>query len=491
MRDAALGDAATMRPRIAMRVLKSVSGIALALLLAACVSTPPAPPKPELPPGNAEVTIAPRWWTAFADPALDALVDEALAANLDLALATARVDEARAQLAIARSFLFPQLSAGASGGRQQLSQVAGPQPVTGGAFNSFGAGLNAAYEVDLWGRVRSNRNAAGERLAASGFDRDAIALSVAAETARAYFALVAADAELALLRDTLGTRDEAVQLQRERYAAGVSSEFELRSAEAERATVVADIAAATRAQKTIAAALATLLGRSPRDVYTPAIERSDVARAAATVPPVPAGLPSDLLAQRPDIRRQEAQLAAAHYRVDEARAQFFPSIVLTGAYGSESATLGALFSGPAAVWALAAGLTQPIFAGGRIVAQTDEAKARRDQATVLYLQTVQTAFREAHDAFAAYGSARDGFTAQTERRDRLAEAWALAELRYTSGYSPYLEVLDAQRGLLRAETDRIIAARELRSAIIDINKSLGGGWQPSSLQYPSPLAAAR
>jgi len=484
-------DAATMRSRIATRLLALV----LAGVLAACASTPPAPPRPDTPAGNAEVVISPRWWTAFADPALNALVDEALASNLDLALATARVDEARAQLAIARSFLFPEVSLGAGGGRQQLSRTTGPQPIPGGgdAFNSFGVGLNAAYEVDLWGRVRSGRNAAGELLAASAFDRDAITLSVAAEVARAYFTLVSADAELLVLRDTLATRDEAVELQRERYGAGVSSEFELRSAEAERATVVADIAIATRVQKTIASALATLLGRSPRDVYVPAIGRSDVARAAATVPPVPAGLPSDLLAQRPDVRRREAQLAAAHYRVDEARAQFFPSIVLTGAYGSESAALGSLFSGPAAVWALAAGLTQPIFAGGRIVAQTDEAKARRDQATVAYLQTVQTAFREAHDAFVAYSSARDGFAAQTERRDRLTEALALAELRYKSGYSPYLEVLDAQRGLLRAETDRIIAARELRSAIVDINKSLGGGWQPplQDLQETAPLASAR
>lgn len=478
------------RPHHAARRLLA---LLMTVTLAACSSTPPAPPPVDTPAGNADVRISPRWWSAFDDPALDALVEEALSANLDLALATARVDEARAQLGFARSFLFPEISLGAGGGRQQISGTAGPPPQPGNAsaYNSFGVGLNAAYEVDLWGRVSNLRNAAGQSLAASEFDRDAIRLTIAAEVARAYFSLVSADAELAVLTHTLATRDEAVQLQRERYDAGLSSEFELRSAEAERATVVADIAAATRVQKTIAAALATLLGRSPSAVYVPAIERSKVERAAATVPSVPSGLPSDLLAQRPDIRRQEAQLAAAQYRVDAARAQFFPSIVLTGAYGSESAALGSLFSGPAAVWALAAGLTQPIFAGGRIVAQVDEAKARREQATVVYLQTVQTAFREAHDAFVAYGTARDGFAAQTERRDRLAEALALAQLRYQSGYSPYLEVLDAQRGLLRAETDRIVAARSLRSAIIDINKSLGGGWQPVSTQPVALLSPAR
>lgn len=470
------------RPSGQLRARTALSVTTLLLALAGCTTPPMAPPTVETPAGNASVVISPRWWTAFQDPKLDALVDEALAANLDLALAATRVDEARAQLGVARAYLFPGLDLVTGAGRSRLSQVSGGEPFTGNPVsNTFNLGLNAAYEVDLWGKVRSNFKAADQSLQATEFDRDVIRIAVAAEVARSYFSLVSADAELAVLIDTLATRDESVQLQRDRYDAGLSSEFDLRSAEAERASVVADIATATRIQKTVEAALATLLGRNPREVYTPVVERSEVARAAATVPPIPEGLPSDLLAQRPDVRRQEARLAASDYKVSEARARFFPSIVLTGTYGSESSSLGNLFTGPAAVWSFAAGLTQPIFAAGLIKSQFEEAEARRDQATVVYRQTVQVAFREAHDAFVAYGSARAAFVAQTERRDRLAQALELAQLRYKAGYSPYLEVLDSQRSLLRAETDRIIAARNLRTAIVDINKSLGGGWQTEAV----------
>jgi multidrug efflux system outer membrane protein len=455
-----------------------VAAAALALALASCSTAPIVPPVGELPAGDSTIRITSNWWTEFKDPKLDALVAEALAANLDLRAAAARVDEAGALLRAARSGLYPNVDLAASAGRQRQSQV-GSQPLTGidPVSNNYNVGLRASYEVDLWGRIRSGANAAGETLAATEFDREAIRIAVAAETARGYFSLVSADAELAVLRDTLATREESVQLQLDRYQAGVASEFELRSAEAERASVTADVATATRVQKTIESALAVLLGRSPRAVYTPAVDRSEVARAAAIVPEVPAGLPSDLLAQRPDIRRSEAQLRASDFRVSEARSYYFPSLVLTGTYGSESAQLGNLFTGPAAVWSLAASLTQPIFSAGLIQAQVEATEARREQAIVGYQQTVQVAFREAHDAFVAHRTAREVFVAQTERRDRLAQALELAQLRYQAGYSPYVEVLDSQRTLLRAETDRIIAARNLRTSIVDINKSLGGGWQ--------------
>jgi multidrug efflux system outer membrane protein len=465
-------------PELSVRRAGRIAVAALVLALAGCTSTPTAPDPGSLPAGESANRVASEWWREFRDPKLDALVAEALAANLDLRLATARVDEARALLTAARSALYPAVDATAAASRQRLSQV-GPQPLFGidPISNNYGAGLRASWEIDLWGRIRSGANASAQTLAATEFDREAIRISVAAETARSYFSLVAADAELAVLRETLVTREESVQLQKDRYDAGVSGEFELRSAEAERASVVANVATAQQIQKTIEAALAALLGRSARDIYAPEVDRSEASRAAAVVPEIPAGLPSDLLAQRPDIRRSESLLAASDYRVSEARSYYFPSLVLTGTYGSESAQLGNLFSGPAAVWSVAAALTQPIFQAGLIGAQVDAAEARREQALVAYQQTVRTAFREAHDAFVAHRTARDAFVAQTERRDRLAQALELAELRYKAGYSPYIEVLDAQRTLLRAETDRIIAARNLRSAVIDINKSLGGGWQ--------------
>jgi multidrug efflux system outer membrane protein len=262
----------------------------------------------------------------------------------------------------------------------------------------------------------------------------------------------------------------------------VIGELDLQQSIAERATVAGDIASSERAARNFEAAIAVLAGRTPRGVFATDIARAETTpRSVEAVPDVPAGLPSDLLAQRPDIRAAEARLAAADYRIQEARAQYFPDIALTASYGGASAALGDLFIGPARVWSLAAALTQPIFRAGQIRALVDTAEARREQALVAYTQSVQAAFREAHDAFTAQRTSREALIAQTERRDALAKALELARLRYDAGYSPFLEVLDAQRNLLAAERARIDAARDLRLAIVDIYRALGGGWKPDTV----------
>jgi multidrug efflux system outer membrane protein len=452
-----------------------------ALAIAGCATQPPSPPPvQDVPAGDAANVVAQQWWNSFDDAELAALVDEALASNLDLKLAIARVDEARGLAALARSELFPSLDLNVGAGRSKISGV-GSTPLPPGTpliSNSYSVGFSAAYEVDLWGRVRSGVAAAQQDLLASRFAHDTVRIAVASETARNYFSLRAVDAQLVLLRETLATRDETVRLQTDRYQAGVIGELDLRQSRAERASVAADIAAAERAARTLESALAVLAGRSPRGVFA-----TDVARRASTpreidpVPDVPAGLPSDLLAQRPDIRAAENRLAAADYRISEARAQYFPTIALTGSFGGASAALGDLLISPARVWSIAAALAQPIFRAGQISAQVDVATARREQALIAYMQSVQTAFREAHDAFAAQRNSRDVFDAQTERSDNLAKALELARLRYEAGYSPFLEVLDAQRNLLAAERARIDAARDVRIATVDVYRALGGGWR--------------
>jgi multidrug efflux system outer membrane protein len=189
-------------------------------------------------------------------------------------------------------------------------------------------------------------------------------------------------------------------------------------------------------------------------------------------------LPADLLARRPDIRQAEANLAAANSRIDEARAQYFPSLALTGRFGSESGQLSNLFSGPATVWAIAGSLLQPIFNGGAIGAQVDGATARRTQAELGYVQSVRAAFRDAHDALVAHNSARQIFVAQDERRAQLIEALRLSDLRYRSGYSSYIDVLDNQRNLLDAQRGQVNALRDRQTALVDLYKALGGGWSP-------------
>jgi multidrug efflux system outer membrane protein len=421
-----------------------------------------------------------RWWTLFDDAQLSALIEEALAKNLDLRAAVARIDEARANLRIAQSNLYPTLDLTYDPSRAQRSAAtAFPQgpPFTSTTHN---VALAAAYEVDLWGRIRSSRDAADLTLAATRYDAETVRISLAAEVATSYFTLHLADAELALSQATLATRDDNVRLQRARHDAGLVSTFELRQAEAERASVAATVPPLQQAVDLAQSALAVLAGRTPREVYAPAIARGQELETRANVPEVPPGLPSDLLARRPDIQRAEAALASSEFRIAEARAQFFPSVVLTGSLGSESARLADLFTGPAAIWSVAASLVQPIIAAGRITAQVDAAKARRQQAEIAYVQTVQGAFRDVHDALVAHRGAREAFAAQDERRARVAETLKLAERRYRSGYSSYLEVLDAQRNLFSAERERLVALRNRQTALVSVYRALGGGWEPQA-----------
>ena len=356
--------------------------------------------------------------------------------------------------------------------------------------NIYGVGLQASYEVDLSGRVAAGVSAADSTLLATRYNTEAVRTVLAAQVATTYFTLLALDAELQISRDTLVTREDAVALQRQRYDAGLISEYDLKLAQAERASVAASIPPLQRARAQTEAALATLAGRSARAVFTPVIARAGLVQ-AAIVPEVPVGLPSDVLARRPDIRQSEAQLASASARVAEARAQYFPSLLLTGFYGSESSDLSNLFSGPAVIWSIAGRLLQPIFTGGRISAQVDGATARQQQLELQYVQTVQSAFRDAHDALVAHSSARDSFIAQSERRALFAQALALAELRYRSGYVSYIDVLDTQRNLLEAERQRVLALRERQVALVDLYKAIGGGWSPEAFAQASSPPPAR
>jgi outer membrane protein, multidrug efflux system len=295
---------------------------------------------------------------------------------------------------------------------------------------------------------------------------------------------------LQLLRDTLSLREQTVALQTDRAQAGVIGQYDLAQAKAERDAVAADIATAQRAASQFESALAALTGRSPRDVFTPHIGREPSLAKLLTVPTVPAGLPSDMLERRPDVRQLEKSLVAASLRIDRARADYFPSLSLTGALGSESGALRNLFSGPSLIWSVGAGLVQPLFGLKAIEANVDAQTARRRELVVNYVQTVQSAFKDAHDALTANQATRDALAAQTARRQNLQQAYELSDLRYKAGYSPYLEVLDAQRQLLQAQTLQILAARDVRLALVDLAKALGGGWDyESAVEAPTAALA--
>ena len=454
--------------------------VAGALALGGCTTTPTTPPTLDVPAGNPAANNVPleRWWTTFNDATLNTYEDEALAHNLDLALAIARIETARSQVLLASSALYPSVNLGAGASRTRSTGV-GTNPLPPGftAYsNDLRVALEASYELDLWGKYRNSTRAAREDLFATQYARETVQTIVAAEVARTYFQLLAADAQLGLLNDTLKSREETVGLQRDRFEAGVIGDYDLSQSEAERASVLADIATTRRALGQLESALAALVGRSPREVYEPKLTHEGTAAQLVVVPSVPSDLPSNILERRPDIRQSERSLAAASLRIDVARADYFPSLSLTGSLGQESGSLSDLFKGGGLIWGIGASLLQPLIGLKAIEANVDAATARRQEAVIAYQQTVQAAFHDTHDALVANSTSRDALSAQSLRRERLARALELANERYRAGYSPYLEVLDAQRQLLQAQTQEINAARDARIATVDLAKALGGGW---------------
>jgi len=277
-----------------------------------------------------------------------------------------------------------------------------------------------------------------------------------------------------LTRRTVTLREEALALQRKRFQGGVISEFELRQLEAETAAVRAQLPPLERDREAQEAALAVLLGRSPRAIFEQNVERKVLADEAPAAPVVPPGLPSELLLRRPDLVEAEQSLIAANARISVARAGMFPSISLTGQLGRESARFSDLFIGPSGLWSFAANLSQPIFAGGLLRARTEAAEARERQAVAQYQKAIQTAFSEVRSALAAQTRARESYEAQAVRAAALNDTLRLARLRYDNGIASQLDVIDAERGLLDARSARIEALRAHRAAIADLFRALGG-----------------
>jgi len=460
---------------------RSVRIVALAaLVLAGCAAAPKFErPAVELPAAWAASAPAPftdgRWWRIYGEPALDQLVERAFAANTDLAVAVARVDEARALLREADASFTPQVDANVSRNRSLSSAATGLLPPgTPRERNSYRATLDVSYEIDLFGRLRGSADAARADLAASEAARDGVRLALAAQVANGYFALQALDARRDNLRRTLALRGEALQLERKRQSAGLASDFDLRQLDAEVASVRAQLPLIERERGAQEAALLVLSGRSPKDIFEASLPGAAPREPVLPAPAVPAGLPSELLLRRPDLVEAEQRLVAANARIAVARAAAFPSISLTGFLGSESSALSSLFSGPAGIWQLAIALAQPIFSGGRLEARTEAAQARERQALAQYQGAIRNAFREVRDALAAQARARESFEAESDRVKALAEAARLARLRHEHGLASRLDVLDAERNLLAAQAGRIEAARSQRAAIADLFRALGG-----------------
>ncbi|WP_174873405.1 efflux transporter outer membrane subunit [Vogesella oryzae] len=448
----------------------------LAAVLSGCAAVGPDYQRPELalPAGKALPQVEARWWQSFGDRQLDALIDEALRYNRDLQQAAARVDEAAAALGSARASRLPQVTANAGATRAQTSQYSSGAGAIG---NQYSAALNASWELDLWGKLARQREAATANLSASEYTLAAARLSLAAQVSNAYFQLLAYDAQLAAARATLQGREDSFRLRQKRFNGGMTSELELKQAEAELASAQAAVPKLSQAVDRSEHALAVLLGRAPRELLQ-APARGKPLERLAEAPSVPGDLPSDLLLRRPDIAAAEQQLIAANARIGVARAAYFPSIGLSAGIGSESYKLSQLFSGPAQMWSFAGNLAAPIFNNGAIAADVSAASARQKQALAGYEKAVQSAFADTLDALTAVRSSRETELAQRKQLEAMREALRLARLRYDNGYSSYLEVLDAERSVFQLEQSLADARLARLQAAVSLYTALGGGWQP-------------
>lgn len=476
-------------------------GLGLSLALSGCASTKSDMQKitGELPAnwatsaGQGVDKISAQWWTIYGDPTLNRLVEDALKQNANLALAVARVDEARAQVGIPRADQYPSVDAGFTRSRQQYS-LTGATPYPPGfprRANDYRAQLNASYEIDLWGKLRSASAAARADLLASEAAQNTVRITLAADVVQGYFNLRSLDEQIAATQRSIGTRNEWLGLQKKRLDAGVISDFDYRQLEADVAGAQAQLPTLELQRAQQEHALAVLLGRSPKAIYEDGVNPEASADKVALPLVVPAGLPSDLLLRRPDIIEAEQRLLAANARIDQARAAVFPAIALTGSYGSESTSLSDLFTGPSLFWSLAAAVTQPIFSAGKLKAGIAITEARQQQAIAQYQLATQNAFKDVRDALAAQTKMRERLEAETQRVNSLRQALGLARLRYENGVASQLDVLDAERNLLNAEQSRADALRAQRAAIADLFKALGGSWTGDTSASASPKSVSQ
>lgn len=412
------------------------------------------------------------WWEQFQDPVLNDLILAALADNKDVKIAAARVDQFLGQFVTTRSALFPQINAGFDASRQRASQ-AGPTPLppgVGPVFNEFQAPLTVAWEIDLFGRVRRETESARASLLASEEGRRATILSLVASVATAYINLRDLDAQLAIAKATTDSRAGSVKVFQARFSGGDVSQMELAQSQSE---YEASLATIPQIETQIAQqedALSVLLGRNPGPILR-GRELSELA-----VPAVPAGLPSDLLERRPDLLQAEQNLIAANALIGAARALYFPSISLTGLFGSVSGQFSKLFTSPARVWSYAGSLTVPIFTAGSISGQVQQAEAQQQQALVQYEQAIQVAFQEVDDALIALQKSREQLVVQGRQVDALRTYARLARLRYEGGYTSYIEVLDAERSLFNAQLGYTQTNGVVFNSLIGLYKAMGGGW---------------
>jgi multidrug efflux system outer membrane protein len=408
------------------------------------------------------------WWQVFQDPQLQELIRTALKQNYDLQLATERINAERAQLAITRSEQFPQAqgSGSFSGGKEQNFQT---------RFNFLSLALDAAFQLDFFGRYRRATEAARAQLLASEEARHTVTLTLVSDVASAYFALLQLDLELQITQDTVRTQEDSVRLTSLRLNRGVATRLDVLQSQQVLDTANAQIPDLERQIGQEEDAISILIGDYPQGV-----QRGRPLEEQALPPDVPPGLPSTLLERRPDIRQAEQVLIAANAEIGVAKAQFFPQISLTGSGGGafgRSSAFTSLMSSQTPVWSYGAQVSQPLFTGGALRGNLHLAESQHEQALISYKQAIQRAFGDVSDALIAYQKFHDVRVQQEQLVADLQETVRLSITRYQGGTTTYLEVLDGQRSLFNAQLTLAQARGNEYQSLVQLYRALGGGWQ--------------
>lgn len=424
--------------------------------------------------GQGPAAVSRTWWELYQDPVLNDLVAKALQNNTDIKLAVARVEQADAALREVGAALFPQINLDSSATRSKVTEL-GALPTFNGPYReNYNIRLGTAFELDFWGKLRRAKESARAQALATRYARDTVDLSLSGLVASNYLLLRSLEAQIALSRDTLKSREESLALTRRRLEGGVASALDVHQAEVVTSNLVAQIADLARQRDIVEHQLAVLTG-----VLDLKLAAADIKN--LPLPPVPpVGLPSNLLEARPDIRQAEQDMIAANARIGVAKAALFPTISLTANYGGESAELSNILKSAARIWTGGLSLNLPIFDSGRLSARVDQATAQQKQALASYEGAIQIAFKEVNDALVNVRQSAEREAALQNSETAAKKALQIAENRYKSGYSGYLEVLDSQRVHNDASLAFIQSRQARLSATVDLFKALGGGWSAES-----------
>lgn len=434
--------------------------------------------------GEARELANTSWWKQFQDPVLDELIAVALQENKDVKIAAARLELFLGQYASTRSLLLPQVGANLGGSRARTPATTIGQPVEP-ILEQYEGTVAMNWELDLFGKRRRETEAAHAQVLASAEGRRATLLTLVSSVASSYITLRELELELQIARDTAASREGSYRLFKDRFEGGTVSELELSQSQSLYEASLVEIPRLEAAIGQQENALSVLLGRNPGPI------RAGQPLQALVMPPVPAGLPSDLLERRPDLRRAEQDLVAANALIGAARAQYFPTISLTGLFGYISKDFSDLFSGPTKVWSYGLAASAPIFTGGGIAGQVKQAEAQQQEALLSYQKAIQVAFQEVSDALLSHTKSRGQLEFQERQLRTLRNYLELARLRYDEGYTSYIEVLDAERNLFDAQVSHAQTQSQIYVSLVNLYKAMGGGWVLEAERMAAPPVAAR